>query len=601
MDTLTDFLSKFGVPIVVIGIAIAILGVIRLVVRNYKKVSPNEALVISGKGTTTNEGRVGFRVVQGGATFVWPVFEKAEIMRLGLMKIGVRIENAPNKDGVPVTIEAIGNVKISNQQTMLMAAVERFLGMEPDEIMEIIKGVLEGTLRQMIGTLTLEEIIQNREALSKRVVEINGEELAKIGVVCDNFVISDVKDNKGYINAMGTKRTAEVQRDATIAAAEADREAKIKSSDAKREADKTTITNEQQVAEAQRTLSLKKAEYLKETAAADAEAALAGEIAKTARQQDLEVQQANVARVRAEQATIVAEKEALLREKELIATTIKPAEAKREADKIGADGERQANTIRAEGAQRKLVIEASAAAETLMLTTNAQAEAVKIKANAEAEAAKAKADAEKARLTAEGEGKALAEAAALREKGQAEADAFRARQMATAETTQKLLEAEAAGARAKGEAEAAAIRAKLLAEAAGIDAKNKALAEMSPGARTVIILEKLPDVLDHGGEALAKVAKEMFGPIGHGLAAIDEIRIIDMGDGKQTGGVGKFAASIPAIVFEMMQKAKASGVDLDGMLAKVGIKFADFGKGLSAPAAESLKNDADKGDGAAAA
>lgn len=565
MESLTDFLSKFGVPIVVIGIAIAILGVIRLVVKNYKKVSPNEALVISGKGTVTATGKAGFRVVQGGATFVWPVFEKAETMRLGLMKIPVSITGAPNKDGVPVTIEAVANVKISNEQKMLMAAVERFLGMEPDEIMDIIKGVLEGTLRQILGTLTIEQIVQDREALSRRVVEVNGEELSKIGVVCDNFVISDVKDTKGYIDAMGARRVAEVKRDAAIATAEAERESIMKSSDAKRAAEQTKLNNDADIAAAQRDLQLKQAGYLSETAKAEAEAALAGEIAKTTTQQRLVVEQAKVRSIEAEQNTGVAVMEAALAEKKLIATLIKPAEAKRDADKISADGERQANIIRAEGAQRKAVIEATASAETLKLNTDAQAEAARTRANAEADAAKAKAGAEQARLTAEGEGKAAADAASKRQSGLAEAEVNKA----------KLL-AEAEGTRAKGEAEGAAIRAKLLAEAEGIKAKNEALERMSEGARFILVLEQLPGIIDHAGDALQKAVTPMFQAIGQGIAGIDEIKIVDMGgnhDGKG-GAFERFALSIPETVYRTLEKTGALKMVMP-MLNKLGFQVKD--------------------------
>lgn len=564
METLTDFLAKFGTPLVIIGIALAILGVIRLVVRNYKKVSPNEALVISGKGTKTDTGKAGFRVVQGGATFVWPVFEKAEMMPLGLIKIPVAIQNAPNKDGVPVTVESIANVKISNEQTKLMAAVERFLGKDQDEIADIIKGVLEGTLRQILGTLTLEEIVRDREALSKRVVEVNGDELAKIGVVCDNFVISDVKDSKGYIEAMGAKRVADVRRDATIATAEAEREATIKSSDARREAEKTKLNNEAEVAAAQRDLQLKQAAYLKETAAAEAEAELAGEIAKTSKQQQLEIEKANVARVQAEQATTVAEREAARKEKELIATVIKPAEAERQKLTIVAEGQKNAALINAEAAKQKAIIDANAAAEALKLRTNAEAEAARTKADAEAAATKARAEAEKARLAAEGEGSALAEAAALRERGLAEAEVQKAKLLADAEGTQK-----------KGEADANALRLRLEAEATGIDKKNTALATMSEGAKLVLILERMPEVIDHAGDALQKALTPVAQAVGSGLAAIDEVKIIDLrGGGDKDGKPGdsalaQYAGIAPSTVLKATQVLSAFGLDVPTLAQRV--------------------------------
>lgn len=577
MEGFTEFLSKFGLPIVVIGSALAILGVIRLVVRNYKKVSPNEVLVVSGRGTKQEDGsRKGYRVVQGGATFVWPVFETAQLMPLGLMQIEVGIQNAPNIDGVPIQVNAIANVKIATKREMLMAAVERFLGKDPEEIPVIIKGVLEGTLRQMIGTLTIEEIVRKRESLAAKIVEITSEELGKIGVVCDNFVISDVTDAKGYIEAMGAKRVAEVKRDAAIAQAEANREATIKTSDASREAEKTKLSNQQQVAEAQRDLDLKRAEFLQQTAKAQAEADLAGEIAKTTTEQKLVTERAKVQAVNAEQLTHVAEKEALRKEKELIATTIKPAEAAREAARINADAARIQLEIQAEAQKKKAVIDANAAAEALTLKTKAESEAAKTRAEAEAQATRARAEAERTRLTAEGEGHAAAEAATKRQLGLAEAEILKARQLADAESKQRLLEAEAAGAKAKGEAEGTAIRARLLAEAEGIDAKNKALATMSDGARLVLILDRMPDVIDHAGVALEKALTPVANAVGSGLAAIDEVKIIDLGGGGGADGgkpgdsaLAQYAGIAPSTVLKATQVLTAFGLDVPTLAQRV--------------------------------
>lgn len=539
MESLMELLGKFAVPIVVIGLALAILLVIRMVAKNYRKVAPNVVLVVSGRGVKdpATGKRVGYRVVQGGATFVMPMFEEAEEMQLGLMQVAVQIKNAPNKDGVMVSVDAIANVKISNKTADLMAAVERFLSKQPEEIQEIIRGVLEGTLRQMIGTLTIEQIVQDRETLAKKIVEIMGEELVRIGVVCDNFVISDVTDAQGYIVAMGAKRVADVKRDATIAQAEAEREAKIKSSDAKRQADENSLNNQAVVAAAQRDLELKQAGFLQETATAKASAELAGDIAKATAQQKLVVEEARVRTVEAEQNTLVAEKEALRVEKELIATTVKPAEAKREADKITADGERQAIVIRAEGAKRKLVIDAEAAADALAVSTKAQSEAAVVKANAEADATKAKAIANQASLTAEGEGRAAAEAAVKRQNGLAEAEIKKANLLAAAD-----------GAKAQGEAEGAALRAKGEGEAAGIAAKNQALADMSENAKMMLVIERLPNLIEKSGEAMRAASEPMAHAIGAGLAAIDKVSIVDLGgnkDGKGGNALGTFAG-IPA-------------------------------------------------------
>ncbi|MBI4475233.1 MAG: hypothetical protein HY646_21400, partial [Acidobacteria bacterium] len=354
----------------------------------------------------------------------------------------------------------------------------------------------------------------------------------------DVFVVNKVDDKEGYIKALGAKRTAEVKRDAEIAKAEADRESVVKSSAAKQEAETARLGADEKIAQANRDLDLKKAAFKKETQTAQAEADMAKALKEA--EIDRELRQRKVAAEEAETKAKIAlaDQEAQRKEKELIATTIKPAEANSRAATITAEG-------------------------------NANA-AVK-----QAEAIKAQAEAENQKLTLEGEGRAAAEAARTRQLGAAEAAAAEARGKAEGEAIKAKLFAEAAATEARGKAEGESIKAKLLAEAEGLTAKNEALAHMSDAAKLIIVLEHLPEIIDNLGDAGQKVVGSAFEHIGAGVSRIDSIHIIDLGGNHSANGGGdpvtNFALNVPKTVFGVMAQAKALGMDLGSVLEKLGI------------------------------
>jgi flotillin len=239
----------------------------------------------------------------------------------------------------------------------------------------------------------------------------------------------------------------------------------------------------------------------------------------------------------------VALKEADRKEKELIATQIRPAEAQREASVIAAEGEARANVQRAEG----------------------EAKGARLRAEGQRDAQIAMADAQKAKLTAEGEGAANADRAQRQAAGEGEGAAIRARG-----------EAEGSAIRAKGLAEGEAIKAKLLAEAEGIRKKAEAYKALDRAATIQLILEKSPEIIDELGQA----AREAFGPfaelgkgIGTGLGNIDKVNIVDLGgNGKDgNGAVGRFAMTVPDVLFGTIAKMKTLGIDVESILKKVGI------------------------------
>lgn len=555
-------IGSFGVPIAILAIVIAFISVIVFVSRNYLRCPPNEVLVLFGRKhqSTSHDGQAvtrGYRLITGGAAFRLPLLEQAERLSLAVFQITVDVKNAPNKDGVPVTVSSIANVRLASDQALLGAAVEQFLGKSQTEIQTIIHRTLEGIVRQLVGTLSIEDMVRDRQVISSKVIDLTGSELAKLGVKCENFVFTEVTDSKGYIEALGRTRAAEVKRDAEIGEANAQREAMVKASEARRLGENARLDNEAQIADATRVLEVKKAKYNAEVMAEQAIAALAGQIATADRAKELKLKLVAVEQAEVEARTGVAERQAALAEKELVTTQIRPAEAARDAAAITAEGEKQAVIIRAEAARQAAIIQAEAAATAAKSGTEA--------AQQEAAAIKAMADAEKVRLTAHGEGQAAAEATRAKLIGTAEADAIRARG-----------EAEGTAIRARGEAEGVAIKARLLAEAEGVDAKNKALEKMSDGSRLILVMDRLPQILEQGGEALAKALTPAFQAVGSGLAAVDSIQIVDLGGGGMSGGgaVERFAMAVPSTVLRLITEGRALGVDMEGLLAKIGLRMA---------------------------
>jgi len=520
-----------GVPIAIVVLAFVLFGLIITITRNYIKAAPNEVVVLYGRKRTIEvEGQkrtIGYRTISGGAAFRWPILENLQRLNLSLIQVPLKIDNTPNIDGVLVTVESVANIKISSERNMLDAAIERFLGKPEQEIHKIITDILEGQLRQIIGTLTVEEIVKEREKIAESMIKNAAPDLNKVGIHFDVIVINRISDVQGYIEALGKKRTAEVKRDAEIGTAQAEREAMVKASTARREGEQAKLNNDAQIAEAQRDLDLKKAGFRAQVATKEAEAEQAKPIATATWQQKVKEEEAKVQ-----------EKEAVRREKELVATVIKPAEAKREATIIEAEGTKKASIIKAEGD-----------ATANITTSDGQRKAtINI------------AEAEQVKLTAEGEGKAAAELAVRKATGEGDAVAVKAKGLA-----------EGAAIEAKGVAEGKAIQAKVLAEAEGILKKNEAMATMTDAAKLILILERLPQIIEECGEAGEKIAAAMFENIGKGVAGIDNVTIVQTGSPDGKGAISNFAANIPDIVFNLIQKARALGINFDDVLKKIGI------------------------------
>lgn len=550
-------LSTIGIPLVILALALAALATIVFVARNYIKCPPNEVLIFSGRKHKVRDesGKVigvrGYRLVTGGAGFRIPLLEIVDRLSLQTFQVEVKIHDAPNVDGVPITLDAAANLKVSSDPEILPAAVERLLGKE--NVRAIATNTLEGILREIAGTLTIEEIITERQKISQQVQTTATGELAKLGLRIDNFLIKQVRDEHGYIEALGKKKTAEVKRDAVIGEAEALKESTIKSSVARRLGEEERLANEAQIANAERDLAVKKAGYKKEMETRQAEADLARRLREAEINRDIKTREVAVEEAEKQARIKVAEQEALRKEKELVATEIKPADAARKAAVIRAEGEAAAAVKRAEGDKEAVI---------------------------------ARATGERQRLAAEGEGRAQAEAAQRRQIGEAEADAIRAKG-----------ESEGAAIQARLLAEAEGEKARLLAEAEGFHKKNEALARMSESARAIITLELLPGIIEKGGEAGERIVGSAFEHVGTGLSRIDNLTMVDMGNGDSRTPISRFALSIPDTVFGLIQRAEALGIDVNDILKKLGIDVSKIAGAVQPqePAAETPPASAEKG------
>jgi flotillin len=234
---LTPLLAVNGIPwVTVIGGAVAILIVFFIFLgiwaSRYTKVGPNQVLVISGRKRKVfdpdgTRSEVGYRIVKGGGVFVWPVFEKIDVLSLELLTIDVQTPEVYTSKGVPVKVDGVAQIKVKGDDISIATASEQFLSKDTAAIMNIATQTLEGHLRAILGTMTVEEIYQNRDAFASKVQEVAAGDMANMGLGIVSFTIRDIRDSQGYLDALGKPRIAQVKRDAQIAQAEADRDAMI--------------------------------------------------------------------------------------------------------------------------------------------------------------------------------------------------------------------------------------------------------------------------------------------------------------------------------------------------------------------------------------
>ncbi|HZS90244.1 MAG TPA: SPFH domain-containing protein [Chloroflexota bacterium] len=378
------------IAILVVGtiLAISVLGSL------YRKVGPNRALIVYGRGGT--------KVLVGGGTVVVPLFQKADEFNLELMSFDV----APNyllytNQGIPVKVEAITQLKVENEDEKIKRAANQFLSKTEDDREMMVRQVMEGHLRGIVGQLTVEQLVKDPEMVSARMRETVAADLDKLGLEVVSFTLKDVADESGYIENMSRPEIARNKQMAEIAEAEASRnvtmrqaETQRESAQAKAKADQDRVLAETlskaKQAEAERDLEVKQAEYAATISQQKAQADRAYDIQSSITQQRLVEETTKVSLIQKQQEVKVQQAEAERRAAELLATMQRQAEADSERIRILAEAEQRRAVIEAEGRAKAVRQQAEAEAAAIRARGEAEADALKMKGLAEAEALRAK-------------------------------------------------------------------------------------------------------------------------------------------------------------------------------------------------------------------
>src|ERR1700693_1750415 len=276
-----NFMQSGVAILAAIVIVIVMFLLLYMVFSRYTKVGPNQVLIVSGRKHRLEDGSVvGFRIVKGGGTFVYPVLEKVDILSLELLTIDVQTPEVYTSKGVPVKVDGVAQIKVKGDDISIATAAEQFLSKGVDDIKNIAMQTLEGHLRAILGTMTVEDIYQNRDAFASKVQEVAAGDMANMGLSIVSFTIRDIRDGQGYLEALGKPRIAQVKRDAVIAQAEADRDAMIKSSQATQAGQEAKFAADSKIAEAQRDYQSNVAQYQAAVNQKKAEADLAYDLQK---------------------------------------------------------------------------------------------------------------------------------------------------------------------------------------------------------------------------------------------------------------------------------------------------------------------------------
>ena len=471
----------------VAGVAGAVLVTIALVVVLFRSMwrvaEPNEALIISGSRHRAEDGTgLGFRIVTGRGTFVIPGVQVVRRLSLDINEAELAVK-CVTKQGIEVGLRGVVIFKVGDDEGSISNSARRFLDQQ-DQMVAKIVNVFEGHLRSIVGNLTMEELVRERERLTQETAAAAGTEVEKLGLIIDTLQIQNIEDPTGYILNMSKPFAAEVEKNARIAQAIANQQAT--------EAEAAAQARQ---AEAVRASRIAQAQYQAEIDQAGAKAQQSGPLAAAVARQLVVVQETEVSKL-----------EAARREQQLEAEVRRPADAARYRVEQEAIAARNA---------------AIAEAEARRASTIAAAEA-------DAEKARLSGEAEKARRTA------LADAEAV--EGARRGDAEKALRLAKADATRAEGEAEAAATRATGEAEAAAIRAKGFADAEAIERRAQALSSNSEAVVLQEIAENYPQIVANAAKAFEGVGNmqvlngadgvtEMLTSIiGQGLAGLSVVK-----------------------------------------------------------------------------
>ena len=373
--------------VVVVGLSVlAVILLLAMIAKMFRKAGPNEAIIVYGFR--------GPRVVKGHGTVIFPMVESSRQLSLELMSFDV----APQQDlytrqGVAVTVEAVAQIKVRSDQESILTSAEQFLTKTPPQREGLIRLVMEGHLRGIIGQLTVEQIVKEPEMVADRMRSTCADDMSKMGIEVVSFTIKEVRDKNDYITNMGRPDVARIKRDADVAAAEAERDTAIRRANALREsaiakaqADQERVIAETaslaKQAEAQRDLDIQKAQFTEQSRKQEATADKSYELQTNVMQQRVIAEQVKIQQVEKEQQIKVQDAEILRHEKELISTVLKGAEIERQRIENLASAEKSRLTAEAEGHAAATRMQGEAEASIIFQKGEAEAKAMNVKAEA---------------------------------------------------------------------------------------------------------------------------------------------------------------------------------------------------------------------------
>jgi flotillin len=369
---------------ITLAVLLGTVFIVSMFARLFRKAGPHEALLVYGfRGT---------RVIKGRGTVIFPLVETCKSLSLELMSFDV----APQQDlytnqGVAVNVEAVAQIKVKSDPESIQTAAEQFLTKTDADRLALIRLVMEGHLRGIIGQLSVEQIVKEPEMIGERMRSTCADDLNKMGLMVISFTLKEVRDKNEYIINMGKPDVARIKRDADVASAEAERDTAIRRALASREsaiaranADQERVLAETlslaKQAESQRDLEIKKATYLETVNRQKAQADKAYEIQENVMKQQVTAEAIKIKQIEKEQEIKVQDAEIQRRERELIATVLKPAEIERQRINALAEAEKSKLTLEAEGRAAAIRTQGEAEAEITFKKGDAEARAMNVKA-----------------------------------------------------------------------------------------------------------------------------------------------------------------------------------------------------------------------------
>ena len=379
------FLMKY-LPAIIIAVLVLLVTVL-----GYLKAPPDTAYIISGLGRK--------RILIGRAGWRVPFFERVDKLSLRIMQVDVKTSEAvPTNEFINVTVDGVANVKISSDPELLKLAAEALLGKRPEELVGLVTQVLEGNMREIVGSVGLKEMVQDRQGVARKITENVVPDMRKLGLEVVNFNIQNFKDAAGTIENMGIDNVEQIRKNAQIAKANAQRDIAIATSQAQQEANAIKVQSEKMIAEQDAALAIQQAEMKVKADTKKAEADAAYSIQQETQRKTIEVTRVSADIARKEKEAELADREIAIQERRLDAEVRKQADAM----KYKAEKEAEAELVRrqrdADAKAYEAVKEAEARkaeAEALRFAMEQEAEGIRAKGLAEAEAIEKKAEAQK--------------------------------------------------------------------------------------------------------------------------------------------------------------------------------------------------------------